>query len=768
MNCHDAVGCVVEVFSDVTKVWCQGRIDEYDPQVGYRVMYDDGNEQWEDLSNPDRVHVVQPSRANMEGYAEGVHVIPTENTIADEKCAMTPPPDLDDVIVDPRVSRESADNDNAIESTTQVYHLQSTKGGQLAPSCRQSSSDVPDDEVEAVTYESENRLIPEWLTPRMNLQTTSFSSGRATTYTTTNNGHEQVQGGNGGLNNTPCSLDSGTNPRALANGSLISSALLEAPTPMVVHTSETTTAHGICSVQTKTQPSDYSGNENSTPVTSKPATAGEFPPVADWDGRTSRLSGRVSHFRSERDMTACHVFVKVHVVSPGPGSVHLRCKRAIHTTQLHVCGGGGAWDDSIWTHTFTGNRNDSIEMCIPHCECIFSIVDDESVDLNTALLYAVYLAQSDNIFLGHVLIPISHFSRGVVVQDEEFALVSRQGKVVAGLFLRLQHQVVLVTTFPTAVPPVKSTPVPDTPKLAKPSKTVDGKPRNLQSTDQKVKPVATRRVHRLVRPKSASGNQKQQALHAKASTIYIAKRRPKPSSNAKLPLPSTYDTQVQLVEDVAALQASVAQAEAQVLRLTAMLSRLDISHGKLKSTAGCLKRSIARTTSSSCSPQGVIPTKPSTPKGPTAAGGGYVETLTLMLAMSALAQDEVATSKSLGDVLDDLQRGRRQLRWLTDPTRKIADDDAFLAQRYTVLMDLKVQVATLHEQESMYQQSAADPIDNVVESKVDARRKKLDQLEQEIAIHRGQYNQMVHDQSSHDLKQKVNDMHLMLLMVSTR
>ncbi|RHY13988.1 hypothetical protein DYB36_004209 [Aphanomyces astaci] len=560
MNCHDAVGCVVEVFSDVTKVWCQGRIDEYDPQVGYRVMYDDGNEQWEGLSDPDRVHVVQPSRANMEGYAEGVHVIPTENTIADEKCAMTPPPDLDDVIVDPRVSRESADNDNAIESTTQVYHLQSTKGGQLAPSCRQSSSDVPDDEVEAVT---------------------------------------------------------------------------------------------------------------------------------------------------ERDMTACHVFVKVHVVSPGPGSVHLRCKRAIHTTQLHVCGGGGAWDDSIWTHTFT---------------------DDESVDLNTALLYAVYLAESDNIFLGHVLIPISHFSRGVVVQDEEFALVSRQGKVVAGLFLRLQHQVVLVTTFPTAVPPVKSTPVPDTPKLAKPSKTVDGKPRNLQSTDQKVKPVATRRVHRLVQPKSASGNQKQQALHAKASTIYSAKRRPKPSSNAKLPLPSTYDTQVQLVEDVAALQASVAQAEAQVLRLTAMLSRLDISHGKLKSTAGCLKR--------------------------------------LMLAMSALAQDEVATSKSLGDVLDDLQRGRRQLRWLTDPTRKIADDDAFLAQRYTVLMDLKVQVATLHEQESMYQQSAADPIDNVVESKVDARRKKLDQLEQEIAIHRGQYNQMVHDQSSHDLKQKVNDMHLMLLMVS--
>ncbi|RHZ16014.1 hypothetical protein DYB37_009683 [Aphanomyces astaci] len=495
MNCHDAVGCVVEVFSDVTKVWCQGRIDEYDPQVGYRVMYDDGNEQWEDLSNPDRVHVVQPSRANMEGYAEGVHVIPTENAIADEKCAMTPPPDLDDVIVDTRAN-------------------------------------------------------------------------------------------------------------------------------------------------------------------------------------------------------------------------------------------------------------------------------DEPVDLNTALLYAVYLAESDNIFLGHVLIPISHFSRGVVVQDEEFALVSRQGKCVAGLFLRLQHQVVLVTTFPTAVPPVKSTPVPDTPKLAKPSKTVDGKPSNLQSTDQKVKPVATRRVHRLVRPKSASGSQKQQALHAKASTIYSAKRRPKPSSSAKLPLPSTYDTQVQLVEDVAALQASVAQAEAQVLRLTATLSRLDISHGKLKSTAGCLKRSIARTTSSSCSPQGVIPTKPSTPKGPTAAGGGYVETLTLMLAMSALAQDELATSKSLGDVLDDLQRGRHQLRWLTDPTRKIADDDAFLAQRYTVLMDLKVQVATLHEQESMDQQSAADPIDNIVESKVDARRKKLDQLEQEIAIHRGQYNQMVHDQSSHDLKQKVNDMHLMLLMVS--
>ncbi|KAH9121166.1 hypothetical protein AeMF1_007003 [Aphanomyces euteiches] len=57
MDPYEAVGCGIEVFRSPQESWVRGKIEEYDVQVGFRVLYENGDEQWEDASNMERLHI---------------------------------------------------------------------------------------------------------------------------------------------------------------------------------------------------------------------------------------------------------------------------------------------------------------------------------------------------------------------------------------------------------------------------------------------------------------------------------------------------------------------------------------------------------------------------------------------------------------------------------------------------------------------------------------------------------------------------------------
>ncbi|OQR81519.1 hypothetical protein THRCLA_11658 [Thraustotheca clavata] len=100
------VGARVEVFWESEDGWFTGIIQEYDAQVGYRVLYDDGDEQWETASNPDRFHILQNIQ-NDERHVE----------------AMDPPDDAeqeqDDVVqaIDPPSDEESESSNDVVAPT---------------------------------------------------------------------------------------------------------------------------------------------------------------------------------------------------------------------------------------------------------------------------------------------------------------------------------------------------------------------------------------------------------------------------------------------------------------------------------------------------------------------------------------------------------------------------------------------------------------------------------------------------------------------------
>ncbi|KAG9402181.1 hypothetical protein AC1031_006798 [Aphanomyces cochlioides] len=61
MDPYEAVGCGIEVFRSPQESWVRGKIEEYDVQVGFRVLYENGDEQWEDASNMERLHIQDTS-----------------------------------------------------------------------------------------------------------------------------------------------------------------------------------------------------------------------------------------------------------------------------------------------------------------------------------------------------------------------------------------------------------------------------------------------------------------------------------------------------------------------------------------------------------------------------------------------------------------------------------------------------------------------------------------------------------------------------------
>ncbi|ETW02722.1 hypothetical protein, variant [Aphanomyces invadans] len=712
MNFHDSVGCGVEVFCDSTKAWHQGKIVEYDAQVGYRVVYNDGNEQWEDLSDTERVHLVPtievlPSARPVDQSAPNVD----GNNAPENKCMMNPPPELEEnnLCVDVDVVDTNAEGTDLPVLGEVTANDLANDHEEIPDVCGGVASGSTSDTPHSLVGSAEDKMP----------STATLHNDQCTVATTIKRATDDTYG--------------------------------PVQTPTQTQFAERDAQELIPSTQLS-KPSDQLGKARL-----------QFPPFLEWDGQASRLSGRIWHCRTEQEVT-WRVFVKIYIVPPGPGSIQLRCKGAIHTTRTHECANGGPWFDSEWTYLFT----------------------DEPVNLDIEVLYAVYHAESttNNIFLGQILISLRDLvgRENQSVYDNEYSLKSRQGKCVAGVYFHLEHQF-LVTSFVTSTH--EPTKVDSKANLPVAVQLAHDKPRLKPIVKERQREIA-RKATTTTRPKSSSSapsRKHKQSLQTQEK-IYKTARRMKTTSQAGNGKRSTYKTQVQLVEDIAELQSSVAQAEAQVMKLRMTLSRLEISQGKLRTTAECLKRSIARS-----SPLTVGTKSNNDSQGSTVApcsrrtseSSDYLESLAtvfsdaertreqLLASIAALSREESVTDMALRDAMDDLQRGHERLQVVRGNSGAERDDDRFFSQRFNVLMGLRVDVTTLEEQKAMNESKASHSCHGgnaltEVEEKVLSRRKKEEHLQQEIALHRSQYEEIVQSNVVNNMKRQVKDLQWILLL----
>ncbi|KDO15913.1 hypothetical protein SPRG_18550, partial [Saprolegnia parasitica CBS 223.65] len=144
------------------------------------------------------------------------------------------------------------------------------------------------------------------------------------------------------------------------------------------------------------------------------------------------LQGRVEYLRSELD-TIYSAFVKVSFVAPGPGNVMLRCKTVLYTTSVMPASARPTWSNATWRYEIP-NEFDMKPWASLRGDILIAVFDH---------------SPHNNLFVGQLLVPVASLldddcPEGLQTRfDEEYALTSRQGKVLGGLYLRLSHQLQL-------------------------------------------------------------------------------------------------------------------------------------------------------------------------------------------------------------------------------------------------------------------------------------------------------------------------------------
>ncbi|OQR81186.1 hypothetical protein ACHHYP_16679 [Achlya hypogyna] len=732
------VGSRVEVYWDSEEDWFHGTIQEYDPQVGYRVLYDDGDEQWEDSSNTERVHVLRPpaTAPQVEAMEPPTEPDGDDAPSANVVGALDPPSDdSSDDEVDIHVSAAKLATLFHVEALTSAKTVNSSVNAEAAACASTSSPSPPDTTVDTG--------IPPLAAPEPTPRVADMMTARSTA--------------------TDGSVD--WTPAPIAPSIAVSA---RKPSAVVGDLLPTLRA--------------------APPARRQPAGPG-----------TAVLNGRIQYLRGELE-TGYSALVKVSFVAPGPGSVMLRCKTVLFSTAVAPHSARPEWPNAVWSYSIP---NDNLRPW---------------ASLRGDILLGVFHQEAASVFVGQVLLPLESFldddcPGGPQTRfDEEYALTSRQGKVLDGLYLRLAHQLVLppgvapepsddgsvgapLQCKPRAKPLTKkkhvaSPAINRTKRAAEINRENARYKQRLAATKGCARPAAVPGVPGL-RAHSSINRQRELAAIAAENRRLEARREPKKVAMVKAPGASskeppvnlasqaTYVVQLELTTAVAALQHDIAGLHQEVFAAKASLSRYAISNAKDARAVQTLQKAYAQAHAASVKRDANH--KPGPSKGPPSVDAPPEKAQHLALleqenaAIVATRQEllrdvrrlhaQEAEVKDALAVLDaDFTRVERRRAYLRNPAVSTDEDQRLLQQAWTDMTSLKVHVSALEERLGCQMAPAVGTSGEDWAAKLDARRRKEAALVETRDAFRAQYEALVQAKSVETLRASVLEMQHMLLL----